>query len=184
MKNQKRGPEGMSGYLRSAAGVTLMELLLVVAVMAVMAPIAVPPMTSYLAGRNDVAVTHQMVDMVSHCRTMGLMGRTAESVISFVNASGTVSAAGDSLLLPAGFTLGNFKVNGATSAALSVGFGINGNIVCNGSDAASASVDIFRDGTKISTVHMNGIGIPIPQMTASVDPANPSGSGSRRCRWF
>lgn len=165
-------------------GVTLMELLLVVAVLAVIAPITFPVASSYFSGSKDLAVTHQVVDLVSHTRSMGLMGRQAESVIGFENASSTFYAGGGQSNLPAGFTFGDFKVAGANSTALSVAFGINGNIVCNGANVGSASVDLKKDGVKISTVHMSGIGIPVPEMTASVDPANPSGSGSRRCRWF
>lgn len=164
-------------------GVTLMELLLVVAVLAVVAPITVPVVSSYFAGSKDLAVTHQVIDLVSHTRSMGLMGRTAESVIGFENASSTFSAGGSKSNLPAGFTFGDFKVAGANSTALSVVFGIDGNIICNGAVVASASVDLKKDGVKVSTVHMSGIGIPVPEMTAS-DPANSSGSVRRRCRWF
>ncbi len=165
-------------------GVTLMELLLVVAVLAVVAPITVPVVSSHMEGSKDLAITHQMVDLVAHTRSMGLMGRNTEATISFVNASSAYDAGGNKNNLPAGFTLGDFKVGGANSTALSVVFGIDGNIACNGSNAGSASVDIKRNGVKISTIHMNGVGIPVPEMTASVNPANPSGSGSTRCRWF
>lgn len=165
-------------------GVTLMELLLVVAVLAVLAPITVPIVSSYFSGSKDLAVTHQVIDIVSHTRSMGLMGRNAESLIGFVNASSTFHAGGGRSSLPDGFTFANFKVNGANKNTLSVDFDISGNIVCNGAAAASASVDIKSDGVKISTVHLSGIGIPVPEMTASVNPANPSGAGSKSCRWF
>lgn len=166
-------------------GVTLMELLLVVAVLAVLAPITVPIVSSYFSGSKDMAVTHQVIDLVSHSRSMGLMGRNAEAAISFENASSAFNAGGNKSNLPDGFTLANFKVNGANSDDLAVAFDISGNISCNGIPAASASVDIKHNGVKISTVYMNGIGIPVPEMTASVDPANPSGPGSNSgCRWF
>ncbi|HOI89946.1 MAG TPA: prepilin-type N-terminal cleavage/methylation domain-containing protein, partial [Candidatus Rifleibacterium sp.] len=63
-------------------GVTLMELLLVVAVLAVVAPITVPVVSSYMEGSKDLAVTHKMVDLVAHARSMGLMGRNTEATIS------------------------------------------------------------------------------------------------------
>lgn len=167
-----------------SSGVTLMELLLVVAVVAIIAPIAVPPLSSGLSANGDLATTHQLIDMVSHTRTMGLMGRTAESVIAFTNNSASLNRGGSNVTLPDGFTVGGFKVNGAAVTNLSVAFAINGNIACNGAAANNASVDLKRGGATVSTINMNGIGIPVPDMTASVDPANPSGSAGRRCRWF
>lgn len=170
--------------LINRSGVTLMELLLVVAVLAVLAPITVPVVSSYSSVSKDMAVTHQVIDMVSHTRSMGLMGRKAEALITFENASSAFEIGGSKNNLPDGFTLGNFKVNGVNTANMSVAFDISGNIVCNGGVAASASVDLMHSGVKISTVYMNGIGIPVPEMTASVDPANPSGSGpGGRCGW-
>lgn len=167
-------------------GVTLMELLLVVAIMAIIAPLAVPTATSYLASRGDIAATQNMIDMVAHVRSMGLLGRTTESVITFNDNAAVIDRGGRTVALPAGFTVGGLKVDGAGVVSLSVVFKIDGNIVCNNSTANTASVELKRDGQTISTVQMNGLGIPVPVMTAAVDPANPSGSGSSNssCRWF
>jgi len=162
-----------------------MELLLVVAVLAVLAPVTFPAYTAYVASRGDVAATYKLIDLVSHTRSMGLMVRGGDSTIVFTNNSASVSAGGTAISLPDGYTVSGFKVDGSTVTNLSVLFKIDGNIRCNNADASAASIDLKRDGTTISIINMNGIGVPVPQMTAAVDPANPSGaSGSGGCRWF
>lgn len=164
--------------------VTLMELLLVVAVLAVLAPIVVPPMTSYVATRNDEPATRQIIDLISHTRTLGLLGRRDEAIISFTNNSPTISVGGVAHTLPAGYRVANFRIVTTPTTNLSVAFAISGNISCNGSAAESASVELQRGGVTIRTINLLGVGIPEPVLTASVDPANPSPSVSGRCRWF
>ncbi|NCB39046.1 MAG: prepilin-type N-terminal cleavage/methylation domain-containing protein [Erysipelotrichia bacterium] len=177
-----------TAILQAKNGVTLMELLLVVAVLAVIAPLAVPPMTAHMASRNDLATTGMLIDAVSHTRTMGLLGRKTEAVITFSRNSSTVNRGGQTITLPAGFTTDNIKIDGADTADLSTVFMINGNIRCNNADAQNASIDLKRNGTTISTINLNGIGIPTPEISAAVDPANPSAGGgvggSGGCSWL
>ena len=155
------------------AGVTLLELLLVVAVLAVLAPIAVPTLTEEMGKQDDVAALKKLQDQVMHVRSLGLIGRKNDGFMQL--ASDTVKTGGNPFALGAGYSVASFTVDGKKVSQLDVRFRIDGGIECNGAPATSASMVLLRHGKLVGTVNMFGMGIPQPEMKSS---------GGRGCRWL
>lgn len=144
-------------------GVTLTELLLVVAVMGVLTLVSAAPVGNFLTTGNDLNAVHQVVEMISHARSMGLTGRS-DAAISFQSGSSAISLTGTNYSLPAGYLVANLKIGATGVANLSIRFTVNGNIICNESMAALATLEVRRGGEHISTVSIPGMEIPIPSL--------------------
>ena len=117
-------------------GVTLVELLLVVALMAVIAPITYPLALQMLTETNDQPVANLVRESVSHANSMGLIGRDKESQLSFESGESLFYRADKdkAVSLPDGYEIGDIYLDGKIASAADIKFKLSGKIVANNTE--------------------------------------------------
>jgi len=162
-------------------GVTLMELLLVVAVLAVVTGIAYPSMYPAMEGRNDIAVLHQILTSISHARAMGIMGRDAEA--QFDMQSSAFNYDGKNLLTQ-GYYLSNMLVDSDSVEAMNVKFNFGGRLFIDGDYRDQARFALKRTGFSdvIGTITLLPVGLPIIDGGSTDNPSSSNPSTSTNFR--
>lgn len=133
-------------------GVTLVELLLVVALMAVIAPITYPLASQMLTETNDQPVANLVRESVSHANSMGLIGRDKESQLSFESGESLFYRADKAVSLPDGYEIGDIYLDGDKNTVADVKFRLNGKIQANDGDIGKLVVEVKRGGTVFESV--------------------------------
>lgn len=144
-------------------GVTLVELLLVVALMAVIAPITYPLASQMLTETNDQPVANLVRESVSHANSMGLIGRDKESQLSFESGESLFYRADKAVSLPDGYEIGDIYLylDGKKESAADIKFklsgkivanNISGKIVANDTEIDKLVVEVKRGGTVLESV--------------------------------
>ncbi|MDD2623628.1 MAG: hypothetical protein PHQ02_02250 [Candidatus Riflebacteria bacterium] len=133
-------------------GVTLVELLLVVALMAVIAPITYPLALQMLTETNDQPVANLVRESVSHANSMGLIGRDKESQLSFESGKSSFSRADKAVSLPDGYEIGDIYLDGEKESAADIKFKLSGKIVANNTEIDKLVVEVKRGGTVLESV--------------------------------
>ncbi|MBQ3643648.1 MAG: prepilin-type N-terminal cleavage/methylation domain-containing protein [Candidatus Riflebacteria bacterium] len=91
-------------YLKKSKGFTLMELLLVVAVLAILAAVTMPYFNEAYLTMNDGPAEQMTVNLISSARSMAIAGRVKESTITF-KKDGTITVGDNIYKLPSNFSI-------------------------------------------------------------------------------
>ena len=110
----------MLNHIKKSSGFTLMELLLVVAVLAILAIAAMPYFSEAYVTMNDSTAEQMTVNLISSARSMAIAGRVNESTITF-KSDGTIMIGDNTYKLPSNFS---FDI----SSDKSFTFGIDGTV--------------------------------------------------------
>ena len=166
-------------------GVTLVELLLVVALMAVIAPITYPLALQMLTETNDQPVANLVRESVSHANSMGLIGRDKESQLSFESGKSSFSRADKAVSLPDGYEIGDIylygeKLDGEKVSSADIKFKLSGKIVANNTEIDKLVVEVKRGGTVLESVEATSRSVT--DESWKNDPS--SLSSSTRCRFL
>ena len=94
----------MLNHIKKSSGFTLVELLLVVAVIAVLAAVCMPYFSDGYVTMNDATAEQMTINLISTARSMAIAGRVNESTISF-KPDGTISIGDNIYKLPSNFTI-------------------------------------------------------------------------------
>ena len=94
----------MINYLKKSKGFTLMELLLVVAVLAILAAVTMPYFNEAYLTMNDGPAEQMTVNLISSARSMAIAGRVKESTITF-KKDGTITVGDNIYKLPSNFSI-------------------------------------------------------------------------------
>lgn len=94
----------MSKYIKQTKGFTLMELLLVVAVLAILAAVGMPYISEAYLTMNDGPAEQMTVNLISSARSMAIAGRVNESTITF-KQDGTITIGNNSYKLPSNYSI-------------------------------------------------------------------------------
>mgnify|MGYP003431696072 FL=1 len=94
----------MRNYLKKSKGFTLMELLLVVAVLAILAAVSMPYFNEAYLTINDGPAEQMVVNLISSTKSMAIAGRVKESTITF-KKDGTITIGDNSYKLPSNFSI-------------------------------------------------------------------------------
>lgn len=135
-------------------GVTLVELLLVVALMAVIAPITYPLASQMLTETNDQPVANLVRESVSHANSMGLIGRDKESQLSFESGESLFYRADKdkAVSLPDGYEIGDIYLDGEKVSSADIKFKLSGKILANNNEIDKLVVEVKRGGTVLESV--------------------------------
>lgn len=135
-------------------GVTLVELLLVVALMAVIAPITYPLALQMMTESNDRPVANLVRESVSHANSMGLIGRDKESQLRFESGEPLFyrDRADKAVSLPDGYKIGDIYLDGKIASAADIKFKLSGKIVANNTEIDKLVVEVKRGGTVLESV--------------------------------
>lgn len=136
-------------------GVTLVELLLVVALMAVIAPITYPLASQMVTETNDQPVANLVRESVSHANSMGLIGRDKESKLSFKSGESLFYRADKAVSLPDGYEIGDIYLNDKEElegVRVDIKFKLSGKIVANNREIEKLVVEVKRGGTVLESV--------------------------------
>lgn len=136
-------------------GVTLLELLLVVALAAVIAPITYPLALQMMTESNDRPVANLVRESVSHANSMGLIGRDKESQLSFESGESLFYRADKAVSLPDGYEIGDIYLDGLDGEKVSsadIKFKLSGKIVANDTEIEKLVVEVKRGGTVLESV--------------------------------
>ena len=93
----------MSKYIKKSKGFTLMELLLVVAVIAILAAAVMPYISEAYLTMNDGPAEQMTINLISSARSMAIAGRVNESTITF-KQDGTITIGDNEYKLPSNFS--------------------------------------------------------------------------------
>ena len=85
-------------------GFTVMELLLVVAVLAVLAALIVPYYSEASLSVNDGTAEQMTTNLIATARSMAIAGRVNESTITF-KSDGTITVGDNTYKLPSNFSI-------------------------------------------------------------------------------
>ncbi len=94
----------MSKFIKKSKGFTLMELLLVVAVIAILAVLGMPYISEAYLTMNDGPAEQMTVNLISSARSMAIAGRVKESTITF-KKDGTITIGDNIYKLPSNFSI-------------------------------------------------------------------------------
>ena len=94
----------MTKLIKKSKGFTLMELLLVVAVLAILAAVSMPYFNEAYLTMNDGPAEQMTVNLISTARSMAIAGRVNESTITF-KKDGTILIGDNSYKLPSNFSI-------------------------------------------------------------------------------
>ena len=94
----------MSKYIKTSKGFTLMELLLVIAVIAILAVVGMPYISEAYLTMNDGPAEQMTVNLISSARSMAIAGRVNESTITF-KQDGTITVGDNVYKLPSNFSI-------------------------------------------------------------------------------
>ena len=94
----------MSKYIKQSKGFTLMELLLVVAVLAILAAVTMPYFNEAYLTINDGPAEQMVVNLIASAKSMAIAGRVKESTITF-KKDGTITIGDNSYKLPSNFSI-------------------------------------------------------------------------------
>lgn len=110
----------MLNHIKKSSGFTVMELLLVVAVLAVLAALIVPYYSEASLSVNDGTAEQMTTNLISAARSMAIAGRVNESTITF-KSDGTITVGDNTYKLPS-----NFSID--ISSDMSFTFGLDGKV--------------------------------------------------------
>lgn len=123
----------MHKIVNKTKGFTLMELLLVIAVLAVLTAVSMPYFSEAYSSVNDGTAEQMTINLISSTRSMAIAGRVNESTITF-KSDGTITIGNNSYKLPS-----NFSID--ISSDKSFTFGLDGAVT-----PANESITIKRNG--------------------------------------
>ena len=93
----------MSTHIKKSKGFTLMELLLVIAVLAILVAVSMPYISEAYLTMNDGPAEQMTINLISSARSMAIAGRVNESTITF-KQDGTITIGDNSYKLPSNFS--------------------------------------------------------------------------------
>ena len=94
----------MSRYINNKNGFTLMELLLVVAVLAVLAAAGMPYLSEAYITMHDGTAEQMTTNLIASARSMAIAGRVNEATITF-KSDGTITIGDNTYKLPSNFSI-------------------------------------------------------------------------------
>ncbi|MFZ2960085.1 MAG: type II secretion system protein [Candidatus Ozemobacteraceae bacterium] len=177
-------------------GVTLMELLLVVAIMAVISPILIPPVMENISIQRDEGAIQQVINCINTVRSMGLLGRKNDAKLTFTNSNQILMGL-QTISLGNGYTIGGLMVGDASVSSFQAVFDITANVIVDGVPGTAGSFELHRpDGTVVvvdrrtgrTAIPLTGKSVPpLPPISPVEDP-NPSSTSTtshrRGCAFF
>lgn len=172
-------------------GVTLMELLLVVALLAIVAPVTYPVAMDAFSTTNDRPAVNMVKSGLAHAFSLGLIGRDAESklVLEAGKPYYKKNNGQSQVDLPDGYTIGKiqfFDENGieklvsdeGSSNEINVGFSLLGKVIANGTEYAKVKVQVKNGADVIENIELNKMEVADVSMVTG-ETSDVSGSGSR-----
>ena len=93
----------MITHIKKSKGFTLMELLLVIAVLAILVAVSMPYISEAYLTMNDGPAEQMTINLISSARSMAIAGRVNESTITF-KQDGTITIGDNSYKLPSNFS--------------------------------------------------------------------------------
>lgn len=94
----------MSKYINNKKGFTLLELLLVIAVIIVLAATGMPYLVHAYTTRNDGTAEQMTTNLIASARSMAIAGRVKEATITF-KRDGTITIGDNTYKLPSNFSI-------------------------------------------------------------------------------
>ena len=98
------GKKQMSKFIKKSKGFTLMELLLVIALLAILAVLGMPYISEAYLTMNDGPAEQMTLNLISSARSMAIAGRVKESTITF-KKDGTITIGDNIYKLPSNFSI-------------------------------------------------------------------------------
>jgi prepilin-type N-terminal cleavage/methylation domain-containing protein len=142
--------------IKKKYGVTLMELLLVIALLAIVTPVVYPIASQALVGANDAPAMNLLKETMAHANSMGLVGRDKESMLSFKSDDSFFYCGDRKLNLPDGYKIGKIYLGAENNKTAvdetNLKFRLKGQIMAGGVYTDRVEVEVKRGNLLLASV--------------------------------
>lgn len=153
--------------IKKKYGVTLMELLLVIALLAILTPVVYPLASQALVGANDAPAVNLLKETIAYANSMGFVGRAKESTLSFKAGDSFFHCGERKLNLPDGYKIGQIYLGSESVDETKIKFRLKGEIMADGVLTDSLKVEVKRGDLLLASVDAHSRIVELEDSTAA-----------------